>query len=89
MPALLTIMQVNYINPIGLQNISWKYYIVQTIFIAILLVVIWFTFVETKGLTLEEIAVKFDGGGEFDTAVAVQSFETKDGDEVVRIEKSA
>ena len=51
---------------------------------------IWFTFVETKGLTLEEIAIKFDGGEEFDTAVAVQNFETKGvEDEVVRIEKTA
>ena len=94
MPALLTNMQVNYINPIGLQNISWKYYIIQIIFIAILLVVIYFTFVETKGLTLEEIAVKFDGGQEFDsavdTAVAIESFETKATEnEIVRIEKTA
>jgi hypothetical protein len=90
MLALLTTMQVNYINPIGLQNISWRYYIIQTIFVAVLLVIIWFTFVETKGLTLEEIAIKFDGGEEFDTAVAVQSFETKGvEDEVVRIEKTA
>ena len=49
---------------------------------------------ETKGLTLEEIAVKFDGGQEFDsavdTAVAIESFETKAAEnEIVRIEKTA
>ncbi|KAL5336182.1 putative MFS hexose transporter [Aspergillus crustosus] len=37
-----------------------RYYIIQSIFILILLVVVYFTFVETTGLTLEEVAVVFD-----------------------------
>ncbi|KAL4875294.1 general substrate transporter [Aspergillus karnatakaensis] len=52
---------VAYINPIGLENISWRYYIIQTIFILIVLIAVYFTFVETTGLTLEEVAVVFDG----------------------------
>ena len=49
---------VNYINPIGIQNIAWRYYIITTVFILLVLVVIYFTFVETKGLSLEEIATR-------------------------------
>ncbi|EMC91326.1 hypothetical protein BAUCODRAFT_80285 [Baudoinia panamericana UAMH 10762] len=40
---------VTYINPIGLQDISWRYYIIQTIFIALVFIAIYFTFVETQG----------------------------------------
>lgn len=47
---------VNYINPIGLGNISWRYYIITIAFTTLVLVIIWFTFPETKGLSLEEIA---------------------------------
>jgi MFS family permease len=49
---------VNYINPIGIQNIAWRYYIITTVFILVVLVAIYFTFVETKGLSLEEIATR-------------------------------
>ena len=54
------------------------------------MVVIWFTFVETQGLTLEEIAARFDGGEEFDSAVAMGGLDVKDMEgEIVRIEKTA
>ena len=45
---------------------------------------------ETQGLTLEEIAAKFDGGEEFDSAVAMGGLDAKDVDgETIRIEKTA
>ncbi|KAF4975807.1 hypothetical protein FDECE_18537, partial [Fusarium decemcellulare] len=53
---------ISYVNPIGLQNLSWRYYIIQCVFNCLVLLVIWFTFVETKGYTLEETAMIFDGG---------------------------
>lgn len=49
---------VNYINPIGLDNIGWRYYVITTVFIVLVLVIIYFTFVETKGLSLEEVATR-------------------------------
>ena len=58
-------IQVTYINPVGLANISWRYYIIQCVFIAILLAVVYYTMVETKGLTLEEVAIMFDGEEQF------------------------
>ncbi|KAF6812502.1 MFS hexose [Colletotrichum musicola] len=47
---------VNYINPIGLQNIQWRYYIITIVFTSIVFVAIYFLFVETQGMSLEEIA---------------------------------
>lgn len=47
---------VNYINPVGIANLSWRYYILTIVFTSIVWVLIYFTFVETKGLNLEEVA---------------------------------
>lgn len=50
-----------YVNPIGLDNIGWRYYIV---YVAVLIVesfIAYGWFLETKGKALEEIAVIFDG----------------------------
>jgi sugar porter (SP) family MFS transporter len=66
---------ISYVNPIGLENISWRYYIIQTIFIALLLVVIYFTFPETRGLTLEEVVTVFEGKERFESAVQAISME--------------
>ncbi|GIK07241.1 hypothetical protein Aspvir_002899 [Aspergillus viridinutans] len=62
----------SYMSPVGIDNIGWRYYIPTCVWNAILFVVIYFTFVETKGLTLEEIATLFDRDESFtNTAVAV------------------
>ncbi|RSL53513.1 hypothetical protein CEP54_010384 [Fusarium duplospermum] len=62
---------INYINPVAIENMGWKYYIIQCVFNALMFLIIWFTFVETKGLTLEEVAKIFDGHETFDNAVIV------------------
>lgn len=46
-----------YINPIALAAIGWKYYIVYCAWIAFELVFVYFFIVETKGRTLEETAL--------------------------------
>ncbi|KAH6695001.1 general substrate transporter [Plectosphaerella plurivora] len=51
----------NQVNPIAMQNIGWKYYIVFCCILAVLIVVIWFLFPETKGHSLEEIRQVFEG----------------------------
>ena len=63
----------NYVNPIGLDKITWRYYLCYIIWLAIQSVVVWFFYVETKGHSLETIAVVFDGddaaiGGDGGTA---------------------
>lgn len=50
-----------FVNPIAMEAIGWKYYIVFCCLLAVLFGVVWFFFPETKGRTLEEIAEIFDG----------------------------
>lgn len=50
-----------YAFPIGLQNITWKFYIIFIPWVAIEFIVVYFIYPETKGYSLEEIAVLFDG----------------------------
>lgn len=50
-----------YVNPIALNAIGWKYYIVYVCWIAFELFVVWKYFIETKNTPLEEIAKFFDG----------------------------
>lgn len=56
-----------YVNPIGLQHLQWRFYFVYIAILIIECLCIYFLFVETKGPTLEEIARLFDGD---DAAVA-------------------
>lgn len=50
-----------YVNPIGLAALKWKFYFVYIAVLIIECLTIYFFFVETKGPTLEEIAILFDG----------------------------
>jgi hypothetical protein len=49
------------VNPVGLQHLAWKFYLVYIGVLVIECLCILFLFVETKGPTLEEIARLFDG----------------------------
>lgn len=57
----LAVFVNQYVNPIGLANIRWKYYIVYIVILAFECFIAYGWFVETKGRALEEIAVIFDG----------------------------
>lgn len=50
-----------YVNPIGLKNIGWKFYIYYCVWVAIVFAVVYFFFVETAGPTLEELTYLFEG----------------------------
>ncbi|KAL2860141.1 general substrate transporter [Aspergillus pseudodeflectus] len=50
-----------YVNPLGLAALQWRFYFVYVAVLVVECVVICFYFVETRGPTLEEIAVLFDG----------------------------
>jgi MFS family permease len=49
-----------FVNPIVLDAIAWKYYIVYCVLLVIITTTIWFWYPETKGHTLEETAALFD-----------------------------
>jgi hypothetical protein len=51
----------NYLNPVALKAIGWKYYIVVDAMIALAIVIVYFTFPETSKITLEEVSLIFDG----------------------------
>ncbi|KAF5689687.1 hexose transporter [Fusarium circinatum] len=50
-----------YANPIGVTNSGWKYYITYDVWLAVEAIVVYFLFVETRGLSLEETALVLDG----------------------------
>lgn len=50
-----------FVNPIALEAIHWKYYIVFIVMLALLLITVFFAYPETRGHTLEQMAVIFDG----------------------------
>lgn len=50
-----------FINPIALGSIAWKYYILYICLLVVILGTIYLTYPETRGYSLEEIAVIFDG----------------------------
>ncbi|KAF5023282.1 hypothetical protein F66182_4663 [Fusarium sp. NRRL 66182] len=50
-----------WVNPLGLEELQWRFYFFYIAILVIECLIIYFFFVETKGPTLEEIAVLFDG----------------------------
>lgn len=50
-----------FVNPIGLEALSWKYYAVYVGWLCVECFCIYLFFVETKGPSLEAIAAAFDG----------------------------
>lgn len=51
----------NYVNPIALAALGWKYYLVYVSWLLVELVVVYLFYPETRGPTLEEMAKIFDG----------------------------
>ncbi|KAH7163406.1 hexose transporter-like protein [Dactylonectria estremocensis] len=47
----------------AMADLGWKFYLINASWNLVFLVIAYFTFVETKGLNLEEIAAKFEGPG--------------------------
>ncbi|KAL7958032.1 general substrate transporter [Trichoderma compactum] len=58
-----------FVNPIGLQNISWRWLIVYCCWLAFEICFVWFLFPETAGRTLEELAFLFEDKELADQAV--------------------
>ncbi|CZR59840.1 uncharacterized protein PAC_09734 [Phialocephala subalpina] len=50
-----------YTTPIAINNIGWKYYALNAAWDVAICAIIWFWFVETKGLALDEVDEVFDG----------------------------
>ncbi|KAI9929387.1 hypothetical protein ASPWEDRAFT_51998 [Aspergillus wentii DTO 134E9] len=50
-----------FVNPIALEAIAWKYYIVFIVILLVYGLTAYFYYPETKGYSLEQIAILFDG----------------------------
>ncbi|OJI89089.1 hypothetical protein ASPTUDRAFT_195738 [Aspergillus tubingensis CBS 134.48] len=50
-----------FVNPIALDAIGWRYYIVFIVVLVLFAVTAFFFYPETKGYSLEQVAVIFDG----------------------------
>ncbi|KAK1775964.1 general substrate transporter [Copromyces sp. CBS 386.78] len=50
-----------YVNPIALDSIGWKYYIVYCVWIMVEILTVYFFFPETHNRTLEELSFMFEG----------------------------
>lgn len=50
-----------YINPIALARLTWKYYIFYDAWLLFELFIVWKFYIETRNTPLEEIATHFDG----------------------------
>ncbi|WWC68331.1 uncharacterized protein I206_102256 [Kwoniella pini CBS 10737] len=59
---------VSWVDAIALEAIGYKYYAVYMPLVIIQFVLVYFFMVETKGYTLEEIALAFDGGSKISLA---------------------
>lgn len=59
--AVVTIFFNTFVNPIALEAIAWKYYFVFIVVLLTMCFTVYFCYPETKGYTLEHMAVIFDG----------------------------
>ena len=51
----------SFVNPIALEAIAWKYYIVYIVLLVFMVVIVFLFFPETRGHSLESIAEIFEG----------------------------
>ncbi|PVH67971.1 general substrate transporter [Cadophora sp. DSE1049] len=51
----------SFTTPIGLENLKWKFYVIFVIWVVVEFGVVYVLFPETKGPSLEDIAIIFDG----------------------------
>ncbi|OAL52923.1 general substrate transporter [Pyrenochaeta sp. DS3sAY3a] len=50
-----------FVNPVALEALRWKYYIVFDCVLVLILGIVYFGYPETRGMTLEEVSEIFDG----------------------------
>lgn len=78
----------SYVNPVALNALDWKYYIVYDVWLAFELLVVWRYYIETRNTPLEEIVKYFDGeeallGGDLATEKSRQLLVEEGGDHKV------
>jgi MFS family permease len=60
MSCIIAIIFNTFVNPIAMDAIGWKYYIVYVVLLVSWCVITYLAYPETRGLSLEDVAVRFD-----------------------------
>jgi sugar porter (SP) family MFS transporter len=60
-----------FVNPVALNRIAWKYYLIYVVVLVIVINFMFFYVPETKGLSLEEVSNIFDREGNESVALSV------------------
>ncbi|KAJ4188481.1 hypothetical protein NW755_006643 [Fusarium falciforme] len=55
-----------FVNPVGMDDLGWKYYLVYVVWLLVEVLVFWFFYPETKGFTLEKVQEVFGDGVDLD-----------------------
>ena len=66
--SVVAIFFNTFVNPVALESIGWKYYFVFIVMLILLGTTVYFFYPETRGHTLEQMAVIFDGHAEVPSA---------------------
>ncbi|CAG8951282.1 hypothetical protein HYFRA_00008031 [Hymenoscyphus fraxineus] len=74
-----------YINPIALSRLSWKYYLFYCFWLLFELFVVWKFYLETRNTPLEEIAKHFDGEGAIIGGAAANNKSRQIAEEIDRV----
>ncbi|KAM0421014.1 hypothetical protein ACHAPT_011257 [Fusarium lateritium] len=72
-----------FANPVAMEALGWKYYIVWIVMLCVWLVLVWLLFPETAGRTLEEVSQIFDGDQVNVTATAHMNAKAGPSEDVV------
>ena len=72
-----------FVNPIAMEALEWKYYIVWVVMLCVWLSLVFLLFPETSGRTLEEVSQIFDGDDVNVAAAAHVNRKEKVGDDMV------
>lgn len=62
--AYIMLIFNGFVNPVAIDRIQWKYYIVFCCILAVQVIIVYLFFVETSGYTLEEVSRAFGDGKE-------------------------
>lgn len=76
-----------FTNPYGMDALGWKYYIVWCCVLVTNFILVYFFYPETKGLSLEEVAIKFDKDDQQHDSIQTDSKEVETIDAPLEVEE--